>query len=225
MKKVILFLIILIFLFICVYSYTSCVTHLRLDKSIELCETIIKSIQLGENKVDKNIEGYEKVDKVIKELKDRDELPINLTEYFSEIINIDGFFEEINKDKSDITEEELEKIYNQVFGNNTSFVEEETIFIDNSGNKCIQLKDLRRLDNGDGVVKYFNGEYIIDNKYIPLSYSELQNINSLDFVLCEYINEENSFVYINKNGDILSIIYNMKDNIIDSVNIEYNKKC
>ena len=214
MKKVILFLIILIFLFICVYSYTSCVTHLRLDKSIELCDTIIKSIQLGENKVDKNIEGYEKVDKVIKELKDRDELPINLTEYFSEIINIDGFFEEINKDKSDITEEELEKIYNQVFGNNTSFVEEETIFIDNSGNKCIQLKDLRRLDNGDGVVKYFNGEYVIDKKYIPLSYIDIKikkqifnnfNYCFIDNVILKFYN---SFFVIElnyKTNEILSI--------------------
>jgi len=50
----------------------------------------------------------------------------------------------------------------------------------------------------------------------------LQNSNSLDFVLCEYIKEENSFVYINKNGDILTIIYNMKDIIIDDVNIDYN---
>ena len=222
MRKIILFFIIAIFLFICVYSYTSCVTHSRVDKSIELCNTIIESIQLGENKVDKSIEGYEKVDNVIEELKGRDELPVNLTEYFSEIINKEGFFEEVKRDKPDITEEELNKMYNQVFGNSISFVQEETIFIDTNGNKCIKLKDLRRLDNGDGVVKYFNGEYIIDKKYIPLSYSELQNSNSLDFVLSEYIKEDNSFVFNNKKGDILTIIYNMKDIIIDSVNIEYN---
>ena len=99
MRKIILFFIIAIFLFICVYSYTSCVTHSRVDKSIELCNTIIESIQSGENKVDKSIEGYEKVDNVIEELKGRDELPVNLTEYFSEIINKEGFFEEVKRDK------------------------------------------------------------------------------------------------------------------------------
>lgn len=221
MKKIILFLIFSIFLFAFSYSYTSCITHNRVDKSLEVCNNIIESIQIGENIVDKEIIGYEKVDELLNILKDRKELPINLSEYFSNIINTNNFSDRIKEDRPNITEEELNDIYKKVFGNSDSFIEEETIFVDKNGNKCIKLKDLRRLDNGDGVIKYFNGEYIIDKKYIPLFYNELQRDNKFNFTFFDYIKDKNLFVFVNDNNDFLYIIYNMRENIISDVFLEY----
>lgn len=174
MKKIIICFLIIVLSFGVVYAYSSCKVHNEIDNGFEICNQIIDSVNLGENKLEDNVKGREKVDNFILEMKELDEQYINLTEYFSFIIDIDSAKEEIKKIKPEITEEEeIDKLINSVYYISASFVEEETIFLNENGEKCIKVKDLRRLNTGDGIVKYFNGEYIIAKKDIPLTYTEM----------------------------------------------------
>lgn len=174
MKKIIICFLIIVLSFSAVYAYSSCKVHNEIDVGFRICHQIIDSVNLGENKLQEDIKGREKVDNLILEIKELDEQYINLTEYFSFIIDIESAKEEIKKMKPEITEsEEIDKLINSVYYISDSFVEEETIFLDENGDKCIKINDLRRLDTGDGIVKYFNGEYIIPKKDIPLTYIEM----------------------------------------------------
>jgi hypothetical protein len=174
MKRIIICFLIVVLSFGIVYAYFSCKVHNEIDNGFEICNQIIDSVNLGENKLEDNVKGREKVDNFILEMKELDEQYINLTEYFSFIIDIDSAKEEIKKIKPEITEEEeIDKLINSVYYISDSFVEEETIFLNENGEKCIKVKDLRRLNTGDGIVKYFNGEYIIAKKDIPLTYTEM----------------------------------------------------
>lgn len=174
MKKIIICFLIIVLSFGVVYAYSSCKVHNEIDNGFEICNQIIDSVNLGENKLEDNVKGRKKVDNFILEMKELDEQYINLTEYFSFIIDIDSAKEEIKKIKPEITEEEeIDKLINSVYYISDSFVEEETIFLNENGEKCIKVKDLRRLNTGDGIVKYFNGEYIIAKKDIPLTYTEM----------------------------------------------------
>ena len=175
MKRIIICFLIVVLSFGIVYAYFSCKVHNEIDNGFEICNQIMDSVNLGENKLEDNVKGREKVDNFILEMKELDEQYINLTEYFSFIIDIDSAKEEIKKMKPEITEEEeIDKLINSVYYISDSFVEEETIFLNENGEKCIKVKDLRRLDTGDGIVKYFNGEYIIPKKDIPLTYTDMK---------------------------------------------------
>lgn len=174
MKKIIICFLIIVLSFGVVYAYSSCKVHNEIDKGFYICNQIIDSLNKGNNILDADIKGKDKIDSFLLEMKGLDEQYINLTEYFSFIIDIESAKEEIKKVKPEITEqEEIDKLINSVYYISDSFVEEDTIFLNENGNKCIKVKDLRRLDTGDGIVKYFNGEYIIPKKDIPLTYTEM----------------------------------------------------
>lgn len=174
MKKIIICFLIIVLSFGVVYAYSSCKVHNEIDNGFEICNQIIDSLNNGNNILDTDIKGKNKVDSFLLEMKELDEQYINLTEYFSFIIDIESAKEEIKKIKPEITEqEEIDKLINSVYYISNSFTEEETIFVNENGEKCIRVKDLRRLDTGDGIVKYFNGEYIIPKKDIPLTYTEM----------------------------------------------------
>ena len=174
MKKIIICFLIIVLSFGVVYAYSSCKVHNEIDNGFEICNQIIDSLNNGNNILDNDIKGKNKVDSFLLEMKELDEQYINLTEYFSFIIDIESAKEEIKKIKPEITEqEEIDKLINSVYYISNSFTEEETIFVNENGEKCIRVNDLRRLDTGDGIVKYFNGEYIIPKKDIPLTYTEM----------------------------------------------------
>lgn len=221
MKKVII-CIVIILSFIIVYGFTSCNTHLKIEKTNELCDNIIQSILSGKNTV--NISGSEKIDNLINELEKNENAVINLTEYFNDIINPEEFKAEVKKEKIDATEEEIEKIYNSVLNYNPDFVEEETIYIDNKGNKCIKVKDLRRLSNNDGLIRYFNGEYIISKLDIPLLYSQIiekHSENKVYYCIDNYEYNKNICIYdyfINDLGHII-IEYDISKNKLINIKL------
>ena len=214
MKKVII-CIIIILSFILVYGFTSCNTHLKIEKTNELCDNIIQSILTGNNTV--SITGSDKIDNLINELENNENAVINLTEYFNYIINYEEFKLQVSKERPEATDEEIEKIYNSVLNYNPNFVEEETIYIDNNGNKCIKVKDLRRLSNNDGIIKYFNGEYIISELDIPLLYSQIKkkySENKIYYCINSYEYNKNICTYdyfINDLGHII-IDYDISKN-------------
>ena len=221
MKKVII-CIVIILSFIIVYGFTSCNTHLKIEKTNELCDNIIQSILSGKNTV--NISGSEKIDNLINELEKNENAVINLTEYFNDIINPEEFKAEVKKEKIDATEEEIEKIYNSVLNYNPNFVQEETIYIDNKGNKCIKVTDLRRLSNNDGLVRYFNGEYIISKLDIPLLYSQIiekHSENKVYYCIDNYEYNKNICIYdyfINDLGHII-IEYDISKNKLINIKL------
>ena len=206
--KIIVISIIVIILFMLVYGFTSYNTQMKLDIADEVCEEIRISIYDKENKVSEEIKGYEKVDDLLIELEKTNEREFNLTEYFNDIINPEEFKAEVSKEKPDATEEDIEKIYNSVLNYNPNFVEEEIIYTKEDGNKYIKVKDLRKGAYGEYIIRYFNGEYIINPKYVPILYDN-------------FIKEGNNLVRsIDKKGKILT--FYLRNENFGCIEIKYN---
>lgn len=204
-----------------------------MEDNKEVLSQIKTSIETNTNCVSSNYIGYEKIDTLLEELRKTNDREFNLTKHFDFIINPEKFKEEVRKSKPEATEEEVEKIYNTVLNYNPNFVEEETIYINESGDKCIKIKDIRRLHNNDGIVKYFNGEYQIYEHEIPLVYNDILYSKN-EHVKGVYI--DSTSVYLDTDGQEventlkytcytdamdISVVYNYKDKEIIYYNVDY----
>lgn len=175
MNKYLCFVLVLILcLFIILFSINKIIDK-RIEKGIELCENVLNSFQSGIYQTD-SVEINNCLDK----LKQRDDVSINLSEYFRDIVNEDLYEEALHKEKSELSDEEIKKLKDGVLIIDNSFVEEETIYINNNGEKCIKVKDLRYLDTGDAVVKYIDGEYVINKQDIPITYKYMKDNGYFD---------------------------------------------
>ena len=145
------------------------------EENKEILDQIKTSIETNSNCVSANYKGYEKIDKVLNILRQTNEKSFNLTKYFDSIINPEEFKKEVRKSKPEATDEDVERIYNTVLNYYPNYEEEETIYINSNGDKCIKICDIRRLSNNDGIVKYFNGEYCIYEYDIPKVYNDVLN--------------------------------------------------
>ena len=145
------------------------------EENKEILDQIKTSIETNSNCVSANYKGYEKIDEVLNILRQTNEKSFNLTKYFDFIINPEEFKKEVRKSKPEATDEDVERIYNTVLNYYPNYEEEETIYINPDGDKCIKVCDIRRLSNNDGIVKYFNGEYSIYEYDIPKVYNDVLN--------------------------------------------------
>ena len=133
---------------------------------------------------------------------------INLSSYFSFLVEENEDTGVENPEDSGLTEEELEDLRNRLEESSENFSEETTIFLNNNGNKCIKVNDLRRLSNLDAVVNYIDGEYIIVNEDIPITLSFLKENAFFDFNLLEVVEKDKnilSFKYENTSNNYPSI--------------------
>ena len=86
------------------------------------------------------------------------------------------------------------------------------------------MKDLRRLSNNDGLIRYFNGEYIISKLDIPLLYSQIiekHSENKVYYCIDNYEYNKNICIYdyfINDLGHII-IEYDISKNKLINIKL------
>lgn len=218
MKKVICFLVFVITAFLIVFCFMN--NGLKSTEKLELgkafCESIISDLEQGEVTIEEKYTNRGQISRYVEYLKESDSAIINLSSYFD--INMNESLEAGNPEDSGLTEEELEDLRNRLNSYKSDFKEDSSIFVDEDGNKCIKVNDLRRLDNLDGVVNYVNGEYVIPVKDIPITFTNLKKNDFFNFKLTDVVE-------VNKN--VLSFKYENTSNEYSSIfifDIYFNNK-
>lgn len=209
-KHIFIPILVIVFFFIAVFVFflndNNTSTKINVGKSF--CDTVISDMSNGVVTMEEDIVNKPLIDEYVEYLVNSDNNIINLSSYFSFLVEENEDTGVENPEDSGLTEEELEDLRNRLEESSENFSEETTIFLNNNGNKCIKVNDLRRLSNLDAVVNYIDGEYIIVNEDIPITLSFLKENAFFDFNLLEVVEKDKnilSFKYENTSNNYPSI--------------------
>ena len=213
MKKIVLIfsiiaVIVITFLFGSSLNRNNEIEQISIGQSF--CNSLLSDMSNGEITVETKAVNKSIIDEYITKIAFTDSEIINLTSYFS-FLELENGYDASNPEDSEyskLTPEELADFQKRMEEYIESFEEDENIFINSNGEKCIKVNDLHRLDNMDATVKYFDGEYIIPKEDIPITLSFLKENAFFDFNLLEVVEKDKnilSFKYENTSNNYPSI--------------------